>query len=883
MSAVPGDFIDEFVPQGLSVRETHDVDLGSDGLLYVAHDRQVSRFDPGTGDFIDLFIGQGDYPSGELLGIGQDIEFGNNGILYAAGGGGVHRFDGMTGAWIDEFIPEGSVAFANGSLEIGPGGNLYLGTNQCNCPELPSHIQRFDGATGQFMDEFVADGAGGLYQAIDLEFGPDGDLYVLSRGTSQVLKYDGVTGAFKASVLSVGLPEKLSLTLDEAGNLYVGGSNLLAADTGRIVRAQFPDYASTAQQFVVSNAVEVWASTVSTNGELFMATRDATVLKYDAASMQPQETFEFPQLPPWTLDSPHGVTFGPDGMLYVANNRGDSVIRYDGSTGELVDEFVSPGSGGLDSPFGMVFGPDGNLYVASLQNDQVLRYDGLNGEFIDVFAEGGTLNTPTFLIFNPEHDLLVSSALSDEVLRYDGGTGLLEGSLVSSGSGGLDAPTGLSFGANGDLYVSSNGTDEILRFNGTTGAPLGAFVSAANGGLDSPYGVSWGPDGNLYVASFRSDEILRYDGTTGSFIDSFARDGGFRTFDRFADIAFGLDGNLYASDSGNDRVVRFAGPLTATADFNADLLVNGRDFLIWQRGVGTLTGATIADGDADRDGVVDGDDLREWQSRFGQDFTPPPPEPVDLVLNNDQGAPAYSETGSWTTSDATGYEGSTYRFAPVGNAATASWQFELEQQATGEVFAYYRTDSNRATSAAYRVETVAGEETVLINQTTSGVEWVSLGVFEFDAGVRRVTLDAGLSSGGTWVIADAVRVVIPPETLDIVAAAGASSGSEGAMLESLIAPNWSLDGIPNLNPIIREQETEEQGINRSDSASIAVAFDAALDDFDQHPRYRADYSDSDRHSIRLRTPRANAVLDDTFRLFMTTADWKRPLLEQPTR
>lgn len=53
------------------------------------------------------------------------------------------------------------------------------------------------------------------------------------------------------------------------------------------------------------------------------------------------------------------------------------------------------------------------------------------------------------------------------------------------------------------------------------------------------------------------------------------------------------------------------------ADFNGDHLVDGADFLIWQRGFG-LTGQTSnANGDADRNGSVNGADLTVWRGAFG--------------------------------------------------------------------------------------------------------------------------------------------------------------------------------------------------------------------------------------------------------------------------
>jgi hypothetical protein len=54
-----------------------------------------------------------------------------------------------------------------------------------------------------------------------------------------------------------------------------------------------------------------------------------------------------------------------------------------------------------------------------------------------------------------------------------------------------------------------------------------------------------------------------------------------------------------------------------SADFDADGDVDGADFLTWQRGVGTTTGATRAQGDANGDSAIDALDLEAWKSGFG--------------------------------------------------------------------------------------------------------------------------------------------------------------------------------------------------------------------------------------------------------------------------
>jgi len=212
--------------------------------------------------------------------------------------------------------------------------------------------------------------------------------------------------------------------------------------------------------------------------------------------------------------------------LFVTSRDNNSVLRYNGTTGAFIDDFVPDFSGGLEEPVGLVFGPDGNLYVSSEDSDQVLRYNGTTGAFIDVFASGGGLDFPFGLVFGPDGNLYVSSFDSTEVLRYNGTTGAFIDDFVEQFSGGLDDPTGLVFGPDGNLYVSSADNDRVLRYNGTTGDFINNFASG--GGLDLPFGLVFGPDGNLYVSSLGTNEVLRYNGTTGAFMDVFVSmgDGG---------------------------------------------------------------------------------------------------------------------------------------------------------------------------------------------------------------------------------------------------------------------------------------------------------------------------------------------------------------------
>jgi fibronectin-binding autotransporter adhesin len=91
------------------------------------------------------------------------------------------------------------------------------------------------------------------------------------------------------------------------------------------------------------------------------------------------------------------------------------------------------------------------------------------------------------------------------------------------------------------------------------------------------------------------------------------------------EISGGVGGKLIFSD--NDD-----------ADFDDNNSINGDDFLIWQRGLGT--GTTNATGDADGDGDVDADDLAAWRQVAIANFTPgtPPVYPSRVVVNSNGAA-----------------------------------------------------------------------------------------------------------------------------------------------------------------------------------------------------------------------------------------------------
>jgi hypothetical protein len=85
-----------------------------------------------------------------------------------------------------------------------------------------------------------------------------------------------------------------------------------------------------------------------------------------------------------------------------------------------------------------------------------------------------------------------------------------------------------------------------------------------------------------------------------------------------------------------DAAIQWAAEEPASADFDADGDVDGADFTVWQRGLGTTGTAQPINGDANGDTNVDGADLAVWQAQFigtsASSAVSAVPEPVSAAL-----------------------------------------------------------------------------------------------------------------------------------------------------------------------------------------------------------------------------------------------------------
>jgi len=180
-----------------------------------------------------------------------------------------------------------------------------------------------------------------------------------------------------------------------------------------------------------------------------------------------------------TLNGPAGITFGPNHHLYVVDKGNNRVVQYDGQTGACLGTFASGAT--LNQPHGLAFGSDGQLYVANLTGT-VARFNasGVADGAVTVGA------APAGIAINPlDGNLYVTDrSAAGQVYKVLAANFTATPTVfVASPAGGLVSPEGLAFGPDNHLYVASTGTSQIRKYDSSTGALVSAFVDNQPAGL----------------------------------------------------------------------------------------------------------------------------------------------------------------------------------------------------------------------------------------------------------------------------------------------------------------------------------------------------------------------------------------------------------------
>jgi RHS repeat-associated protein len=264
------------------------------------------------------------------------------------------------------------------------------------------------------------------------------------------------------------------------------------------------------------------------------------------------------------LSSPAGIALGPDGALYIAD-RGSSRIRKVDTNGIIVTiagtgVAAFTGDGGpatqatLNSPYGVSVGPDGLVYICDTGNSRVRRIgaDGIittivGGPIIPGVAigDGGPasqaeLNSPYRVTFGSDGSMYIVDRGQGRIRRI-GADGIIStvagtGKISSYGGDGgqaaladLNGPGDIAIAADGSFYIADQGNLRV-RLVGPEGvistfAGTGISGYSGDGGpatgakLDEPTDVALGPDGSLFISDWFNGRVRKVSSALPGFSD----------------------------------------------------------------------------------------------------------------------------------------------------------------------------------------------------------------------------------------------------------------------------------------------------------------------------------------------------------------------------
>ncbi len=466
----------------------------------------------------------------------------------------------------------------------------------------------FDAASGAFTRVFAHTIDQGFRNPGGIALRPtDGALFVSSRGTGEIWRYDTATGALLTPVVKTGLRTPNGIDFAASGALlYFADANDIDSESDDAVKRL--DLASGTVTTLGSTASAEFADVAVNGSDVYAVDSDGgRVVRFPAAGGAGATVIGA------GLTDPSDLAFRSATRLLVADTGADRVVEYLNTGGSWVfDRVVLPASSGVQDPCALAIAPSGALAVAGCLSNAVVSIDLATLAVTPLVAPGaGGLASPKDLAWSGT-TLLVANPIANAVVYYDasgapsgvraqGVTSALDGGIALSADatrvavasvsadeviehaastgaplrslgdvcGGL-FPNDVAYGPSGDLFVACFGGNSVNRIDSASGA-VSTFVSGGNGGLFAPRQLAFGPNSDLFVAS-ASGELLQFDGASGSFLGAFvdATGNGGGALDPYGFAFHG--GLLYVTSFFTDSVAVFSG---TTGAFVATRVASG--------------------------------------------------------------------------------------------------------------------------------------------------------------------------------------------------------------------------------------------------------------------------------------------------------------------
>jgi sugar lactone lactonase YvrE len=216
-----------------------------------------------------------------------------------------------------------------------------------------------------------------------------------------------------------------------------------------------------------------------------------------------------------TLNSPKGLAFDSNGILYIADSANHCIRRMDPN-------------GNITTLVGLTSGNvDGDQTVAKFNNPSNIIADLSNNLYV---SDTGN-NLIRKITFTTTVNVSGPSTTTISVTKYaGGGTALVDNVAPTSSS--LNTPKGLYLDSNGILYIVDSGNNRIRMINTRQASPIISTLYNKSGSsnflykcnnvmknMTSPSEITGDAFGNLYITDTGNNNVIIYSryGTTASF------------------------------------------------------------------------------------------------------------------------------------------------------------------------------------------------------------------------------------------------------------------------------------------------------------------------------------------------------------------------------
>ena len=221
------------------------------------------------------------------------------------------------------------------------------------------------------------------------------------------------------------------------------------------------------------------------------------------------------QMPLVDAGKPTGLSFGPEGRLYVADTHYHRVLIMS-PEGQVVGQFgkFGEGEGCFIYPTDVAFSGDGRIFVSEYGGNDRISVFNEEGEFLYSFGTPGNgqgqLSRPSGLCVDRESGrLYVADACNHRIVIYNF-DGKLLGYIGSMGrgKGQLRYPYDLTLLADGSLAVCEYGNNRLQLFS-SDGRSLGVYGQAGRelGELAYPWGLAIDGRGYGFVVDAGNNRI----------------------------------------------------------------------------------------------------------------------------------------------------------------------------------------------------------------------------------------------------------------------------------------------------------------------------------------------------------------------------------------